>query len=145
MASSAPVIEKKRKRKKKPARPQPQPKPKVKQVDTRPEVQVQQTAAAARRLAKEGDDTAALQMMAQAFEALDDAEGVEPWEPGTFLAWAQEQPRPVELMALFVVSLEDPRGVPFPMHDALLCWDELSRLAFSTWAIRAWWIEPETA
>lgn len=138
MAPPAPVIEKKRRKKKKgPAQPQPKKKPSV---PMRPEVEVQQTVAGARKLAKAGDYTAALQMMAQAFEGLDDAAGVDPWEPGTFLAWAQEQPRPVELMALFIVSLEDPHGVVFPLHEALLSWDELGRVAFSTWAMRAWWV-----
>ncbi len=74
--------------------------------------------AGARKLAKGEDFTEALQMMAQAFEGLDNAEGVVPWEPGTLLAWAQEQRREVELMALFVVSLEDPEGVELPMHEA---------------------------
>ena len=135
MVRRVPVIEKKRKK----PQPPPSSKPKVKQ-DMRPEVEVQQTAAAARKLAtKEGDATGALEMMAQAFEGLDDAEGVEPWEPGTLLAWAQDQPRPVELMALFVVSLEDPHGAAFPVHEALQAWDELSRLAFSSWAARVWW------
>ncbi len=62
-----------------------------------------------------------------------------PWEPGTLLAWAQEQRRAVELMVLFVVSLEDPEGVAFPVHEALRAWGDLSRLAFSTWASRVWW------
>ncbi len=130
-----PVVEKKRRKKS----PPPQFKPKVKPADTRPEVQVQKTAAAARKLARDGAFTEALQMMVQAFEGLDDAKGVEPWEPGTLLAWAQGQSRRVELMALFVVSLEDPEGAAFPMHEALHVWDELSRLAFSTWASRVWW------
>ncbi len=136
---SAPVVEKKRSKKKKkgPA----QPKAKVKPpVPMRPEVEVQQTVAGARKLAKVEEFTEALQMMVQAFEGLDDAEGVVPWEPGTLLAWAQGQRREVELMALFVVSLEDPGGVEFPMHEALQAWDDLSVLAFSTWANRVWWV-----
>jgi hypothetical protein len=132
------VVEKRRTKKKKgPA----QPKAKVKPpVPMRPEVEVQKTVAGARKLAKGEDFTEALQMMAQAFEGLDNAEGVVPWEPGTLLAWAQEQRREVELMALFVVSLEDPEGVEFPMHEALQAWDNLSVLAFSTWAARVWWV-----
>jgi len=133
-----PVVEKKRKKKPKgPA----QPKAKVKPpVPMRPEVEVQQTVAGARKLAKGEEFTEALQMMAQAFEGLDDAEGVVPWEPGTLLAWAQSQSRDVELMALFVVSLEDPDGAEFPMHEALQAWGPLSLLAFSTWASRVWWV-----
>lgn len=69
-----------------------------------------------------------------------DVDGVVPWEPGTLLAWAQEQRREVELMALFVVSLEGSEGVAFPMHEALQTWDDLSVLAFSTWAARVWWV-----
>ncbi len=42
-------------------------------------------------------------------------------------------------MVLFVVSLEDPEGVAFPVHEALRAWGDLSRLAFSTWASRVWW------
>ena len=105
----------------------------------RPEVLVQKTAAAARRLAKERRYTEALQMMAQAFEAIDDADGLDPWEPGSLLTWASAQPRPVELMARFVVSLEDPDDAGFPIHEAMRCWDPLSRLAFSTWAMQVWW------
>ena len=57
--------------------------------------------------------------MVAAFDDLRDAEAVDPWEPGTLLAWASEQPRPVELMARFVVSLEDPDDGAFPVHEAL--------------------------
>ena len=73
-------------------------------------------------------------------EALTGADGLDPWEPGTLLAWASAQPRPVELMARFVVSLEDPEDAAFPIHEALQSWDALGRLAFSTWAMRAWWV-----
>ena len=132
---SGPTIEKKRRKKK----PQPPPLPKKKVVDNRPEVLVQKTVAGARKLALDGEHTEALQMMAEAFEALDDAEGVDPWEPGTLLAWGSEQPRPVELMARFVVSLEDPDDAAFPIHEALQSWDDLGRLAFATWSARAWW------
>lgn len=135
---TVPVVEKKRSKKKKgPA----QPKAKVKPpVPMRPEVEVQQTVAGAGKLAKGEDFTGALQMMVQAFEELDDAEGVVPWEPGTLLTWAQGQSREVELMAMFVVSLEDPEGTEFPMHEALQAWGALSLLAFSTWANRVWWV-----
>ena len=135
--SESTVENKRRKKKRKPAPPPPQPKKKVE--DNRPEVLVQKTAAAARKLAADGSHTEALQMMAQAFEQLDEADGIDPWEPGTLLAWASSQPRHVELMARFVVSLEDPDDAAFPIHEALKSWDELSRLAFATWAIRVWW------
>jgi len=137
-----PTVEKKRSKKKPKAPPSPPPKKKV--VDNRPEVLVQKTAAAARKLAANGEHTEALQMMAQAFEKLDEAEGIDPWEPGTLLAWASDQPRPVELMARFVVSLEDPDDAGFPIHEALKSWDELSRLAFATWDVRVWWASPES-
>ncbi len=129
-----PTIERKRPKKK----PQP-PQPKKKVIDNRPEVLVQKTVAGARKLALGGEHTRALQMMAEAFEGLDDAEGIDPWEPGTLLAWGSEQPRPVELMARFVFSLEDPDDAAFPIHEALQSWDELGRLAFATWATRVWW------
>ena len=137
-AMSEPTVENKRRKKKRKVAPSP-PQPKKKVVDNRPEVLVQKTAASARKLAAGGEHTQALQMMAQAFEQLDAADGIDPWEPGTLLAWASSQPRPVELMARFVVSLEDPDDAAFPIHEALQSWDELSRLAFATWATRAWW------
>ena len=137
---SEPTVEHKRRKKKPKAKAKvTPPPPKKKPVDDRPEVFVQQTAAAARKLAAEGSHTEALQTMARAFEALAGADGLDPWEPGTLLAWASAQPRPVELMARFVVSLEDPEDAAFPIHEALQSWDELSRLAFATWAIRVWW------
>jgi hypothetical protein len=136
---SEPTVEHKR-RKKKPKSKAAPPPPKKKVVDNRPEVFVQKTAAAARKLANDGKHTEALQKMAQAFESLANADGLDPWEPGTLLAWASGQDRPVELMARFIVSLEDPDDAAFPIHDALQSWDELSRLAFATWATRVWWV-----
>jgi len=62
------------------------------------------------------------------------------WEPVTLLTWTQGQSREVEPMAMFVVSLEDPEGTEFPMHEALQAWATLSLLAFSTWANRVWWV-----
>lgn len=138
---SEPVVEHKRRKKKSKAKPKTSPPAKkAKPVDDRPEVLVQKTAAAARKLAAAGAHTEALQTMAQAFEPLTDAEGLDPWEPGTLLAWASAQPRSVELMARFVVSLEDPEDAAFPIHEALQSWDALGRLAFSTWAMRVWWV-----
>lgn len=142
---SDPVVEHKRRKKKTKANPKANPKaspaPNTKKpVDDRPEVLVQKTVAAARKLAAEGAHTEALQRMARAFEPLADAEGLDPWEPGTLLAWASEQTRSVELMARFVVSLEDPEDAAFPIHEALQSWDALGRLAFSTWAMRVWWV-----
>ena len=138
---SDPVVEHKRRKKKTKAKPKASPAPNTKKpVDDRPEVLVQKTVAAARKLAAEGAHTEALQRMARAFEPLADAEGLDPWEPGTLLAWASEQPRSVELMARFVVSLEDPEDAAFPIHEALQSWDALGRLAFSTWAMRVWWV-----
>ena len=134
---SEPIVETKKRKKKEKALASPPPKKKV--IENRPEVLVQKTVAGARKLAAAGEHTEALQMMAEAFEALDNADGVDPWEPGTLLAWASAQPRPVELMARFVVSLEDPDDAAFPIHEALQNWDELGRLAFATWANRVWW------
>ena len=77
-------------------------------------------------------------MMAEAFEALDKAEGVDFLQARYALAWSSEQTRPVELNARVGVNLEDLDDAASAMHEALQTSVELGRRSFATWSARAW-------
>ncbi len=47
--------------------------------------------------------------MAEAFDGLDDADGVDPWDPAMLLAWSEAQPRDIQYAARFVLSLARPQ------------------------------------
>lgn len=102
-------------------------------------IAVQKTVKMARGLAVDGESIGALQAMAEAFDGLDDAEGVDPWEPGVLLGWSASQPRDIQHAVLFVLGLADPK-IEFRIHAAMQEWDDMARLAFTSWALKPWWV-----
>lgn len=105
----------------------------------------QLTAKSARLLfMDDGDRLGAIRMLAEAFVGLDDADGLDPWDPVTFAAWGEARPtRDVQLSVLFLLSVAQPREIVFPLQEAIDKWDELSRVAFATWVNRPWALWPE--
>jgi len=103
-------------------------------------VLVQKTVSSARQLFLRGDRLGALRMLAEGFDGLDEAPGLDPWTPELFLAWSAEQPRDVELVAYFVAGVA---GLPIAcdLHEALQMLDDEARAAIVTWATQPWWLD----
>lgn len=106
-----------------------------------PHAVIQQGVKAARLLHLDGEPSRAIVALARVFPGLRAADGVQPWDPDRLRRWASHQLRDVELAALFVLSVAEP-GVDFPMHEALVEWDDYSRIAFTTWVMKPWWAWP---
>jgi hypothetical protein len=83
--------------------------------------------------------------LALSFPTLQDAPGVNPWDPNRLAAWAKSSAssggRHAAAFVLGVYSRTLPAAlaVPFDMHAAMETWDVEHLAAFQAWVADPWW------
>jgi hypothetical protein len=78
--------------------------------------------------------------LAKSFPTLEDAPGVEPWDPAGLNRWASG-PAPssgARHAARFVLSVWNWNN-RFDVHSAIRVWDDRHVAAFAAWALKPWY------
>jgi len=115
--------------------------------------QAKEFAIRARGQMREGNNHAAIALLARSFHALERADGLEPWDAETLYHWSVENLRTdAELNCTrFILSVWNKAGLEeldaehsnqlgrFDALDAVARWDRIHRVAFATWTADPWW------